>query len=515
KLEMYGLSDPRLPFILYDYQKDLVKEVCESIETGQDVLIEKSRDMGITWVVLTVFFWYWLQPVGGNDFLVGSYKFDEVDKKGNIKTLFEKIRYQRDFLRPCFLPAGFNPNEHDKVGNIINNQTGSVIEGEHCTAEFSRSGRYKGIFMDEFAFWEENDEEAWTATTDSSPCRIVVSTPHGLGRKFADLRFNSGIKVITLHWSLHPMKAIGLYTDDTDKKRSIWYDRECERRRDDPQANIGQELDIDYLSSGSPYFDNVAIQNRYKRLCEDPPKAERFEFEISGNDVRLIPNDNGRIFIHEKCDAIKTYVKFRYCISADVAEGLEKGDYSVFYVYDRVQNKDVAWFHGRIDTDVLAVLLMHFSKLYDDAYIAPENNNHGHAVIQKLKSLNARMMFERDFTEYVDYDKVKVGWNTNNHTRPIMFAELRETIKQGADGILDVEFFNECLTFIYNKNGKPEAEEGNYDDRVIAQAIKLQLHKWLPAPKKAITEIRKNDYDYDYDYYYQPMPERPEGADGV
>jgi hypothetical protein len=45
-----------------------------------------------------------------------------------------------------------------------------------------------------------------------------------------------------------------------------------------------------------------------------------------------------------------------------------------------------------------------------------------------------------------------------------------------------VVFFQEAMTFILNERGKPEAAPGSLDDRVMAQAIKFQVHKWLPAP---------------------------------
>ena len=64
-----------------------------------------------------------------------------------------------------------------------------------------------------------------------------------------------------------------------------------------------------------------------------------------------------------------------------------------------------------------------------------------------------------------------------------MFDGLREAITDGSDGIMDKEVFNECLTFVLI-NGKPQAEPGNFDDRVVAQAIKFRLHDWLPKPKR-------------------------------
>jgi len=95
------------------------------------------------------------------------------------------------------------------------------------------------IFLDEFAFWDYASS-VWTATADSSPCRVVVSTPNGKNNVFARLRFpnqsDEQIKVITLHWKLHPLK-------DDD-----WYIAECNRRR---KKDIAQELDINYEATGN------------------------------------------------------------------------------------------------------------------------------------------------------------------------------------------------------------------------------------------------------------------------
>ena len=511
-LNLYGFSKPTLPFLLFDFQKRCVLELVKSIQEGRDQLVEKSRDMGVSWMVVTIILWFWLQRDAGNDFLLGSRKYEFVDKKGSLDTLLEKFRYNLYRLQPVMLPEDFDLDKHDNVGFILNPETGSFIHGESNNANFGSGGRYKAALLDEFSKWEETDDKAWTSMGDSTPCRIPVSTPWGLGRKFAQLRFSGAIKVMTLHWSLHPIKSAGLYEKD-GKKRSPWYDTECERRSDDPAANIGQELDIDYLSSGTPYFDNEMAARRYQKLSQDPPRIIRYEFERRGEDVKLFPHATGRIFIHEEPDPIKKWIQFRYCIACDVAEGLEKRDFSYFVVYDRVQGKDVAWFHGHCDTDVLAILLFHFSKKYYKAYIGPESNNHGHAVIQKLKSFKANMMFEREFSKYIDLDKEKLGWNTNKQTRPIQCAELREALNEESDGILDKDFFNEAMTFIYNKNGKPEAEAGNYDDRILAQSIKFQLHKWLPAPVRA--EPKKENTEFDYEPKQGDNVKRPEGADAV
>ncbi len=512
-LRLYGLTDPTLPFLLFPFQEEFVRKLISKIEKGEDILAEKSRDMGVSWLIVTAIVWCFIKPISGQDFLLGSRKFELVDKKGAQDSLFEKARFNLYRLHRSLMPQGFNSDKHDNVGFILNPETGSFLKGEANNANFGTGGRYKASIMDEFAKWEETDEQAWTSMGDATPCRIPVSSPWGLGRKFAQLRFSGAVEVLTLHWTLHPLKAAGLYHDEAGKPRSPWYDSECARRRDDPEANIGQELDINYLTSGSPYFDNQLIQKRFEALCKAEPQVTRYNFEqTAAGGIQLLPYEHGKIAILMDPDIHSSFKQYRYLIASDVAEGLEKGDNSVLYVYDRVTGKDVAWFIGRIDTHVLAMLLHHFQTMYDGAFIAVENNNHGHAVVQKLKDLDADQLYEQEFSEAIDKDTARLGWNTNVKTRPIMCADLREALLQGVDGISDVAFFQEAMTFILNEKGKPEAAPGNLDDRVMAQAIKFQLHKWLPAPVRG--KVLPSDVGYDdygKDKRHKKATERPKG----
>jgi len=488
------IKSPELPFILFDFQKKAVLKLCDALDKGYDVLVEKSRDMGVSWLAISVFFYYWWRNEKGNDFLLGSRKFEYVDKKGATDTLFEKFRYNLYRLQPSMFPEGFEANKNDNVGLITNPSNGNYVRGEANNANFATSGRYKGILVDEYAKWEETDEAAWTSMGDSSPCRIAVSTPWGIGRKFAKLRFSGDIEVLSFHWSEHPIKGAGkhrgqhpVFKDKHDVWLSEWYLNEVKRRKGNAQADIGQELDIDYLSSGTPYFNNELMQ---KKFLESKVEGKGYEFERVGDTIELIENQFGNIRVVE--EPVSAW-KYRYLISADVAEGLAKGDYSVMYVFDRVTGLDVAWYVGHVDTTTFALILSYFGFWYNDAYIGVENNNHGLAVIQKLKEIYVNLFHEIEFGKVVDIEKIRLGWNTNNKSRPVMFGELREALNQGVDGILDAQFFQEAMTFVLNERGKPEADEGCYDDRIAAQAIKWQVHKWLPSPFES-KELKEEIY---------------------
>ena len=247
--------DPRknpstIPFITYPYEDKLILDLVDAIENQKDILIEKSRDMGVSWCVLLVFTWFWCFRGEGFDFLVGSRKEQYIDQIGNMSTLMEKVRFLIRNMPTWMRPKGFEFKTHSNYLKIVNPQTKAIITGEATNNNFSRSGRFRAIMLDEFAFWE-CDEQAWRASADSSNCRIVVSTPFGFNNKFAQLRWIDPpcMKIVTLHWKLHP------------EKDQAWYENECQRRGHDSVA-IAQELDINYEGSAEGVmFEFAAMKN--------------------------------------------------------------------------------------------------------------------------------------------------------------------------------------------------------------------------------------------------------------
>ncbi len=238
-------SPSTIPFITYPYEDELILELVDSIRNQKDILIDKSRDMGVTWCVLLVYTWFWQFQGEGYDFLCGSRKENLIDMSGDMSTLFEKLRFLIRNQPKWMLPRGFDIKIHSNYMRLLNPETKNTIIGEATNSSFSRGGRYRSIFLDEFAFWEV-DEAAWRASADSTNCRVVVSTPHGLDNKFAELRHKDPpvLKIKSLHWRLHP------------EKDEVWYMEECKRRAD--PVEIAQELDINYEGSAEGILFEIA-----------------------------------------------------------------------------------------------------------------------------------------------------------------------------------------------------------------------------------------------------------------
>jgi hypothetical protein len=99
--------------------------------------------------------------------------------------------------------------------------------------------------------------------------------------------------------------------------------------------------------------------------------------------------------------------------------------------------------------------------------VAVERNNHGHAVLLQLgEHLKYPAMYR--------HPDDKLGWLTNNVTRPIMINAFIEGVESNLVKFNDKITLGECMTLI-NNNGKIEAVEGKHDDCVVSSAIGIQL----------------------------------------
>ncbi len=230
------------PFILFDFQRDLVHELCRAIILGYDIFVDKCREMGATYTTLDVLTYFW-NFLPGSNFLLGSRKEDYVDntKAGSEITnkeesLFGKIEYTLNRLYPQVMPKGYEAKKHLSYMSLINPELGNVISGESANDNFSRGGRQKAILLDEFAFWD-SDSSAWGSTADTSNCRIVLTTPGLKPSKAKRLRFGldeEEVKVVTLPYSLDP------------RKDQAWLDAQRKRRS---KEDFAREIMIDWEGS--------------------------------------------------------------------------------------------------------------------------------------------------------------------------------------------------------------------------------------------------------------------------
>lgn len=224
----------RVPFLLFPKQREFVEWTLERWRGRRRGLAEKSRDMGVSWLCIAT-----AAAIGLTHDAVtigfGSRDEDSVDLIGDPDSLFWKLRFFLENLPPEF-SGGWKPRDssHMRVTLPI---TGSVIKGD-AGDNIGRGGRAAIYFVDEAASLKRPDQVE-AALSQTTNCRIDVSTPRGMANPFAQRRFDTKTAaedIFTFHWREDP------------RKDERWYADQCSKL--DP-VTIAQEIDLSYTASAT------------------------------------------------------------------------------------------------------------------------------------------------------------------------------------------------------------------------------------------------------------------------
>lgn len=232
--------DPRLierglpamvPLLLFPRQEEFCQWVVERWKAQSPGLAEKSRDMGLSWVVTALGATMCLHnenmSVG-----YGSRKEEYVDKSGDPKSLFYKARMFLSLL-PAEFRGGWIEKKHSKHLSI-EFPNGSTMTGE-AGDNIGRGNRTSIYFGDESAFWERPllIDASLSQTTN---CRIDLSSVNGMDNPFATKRHSwNDERIFIFDWRSDPRK------DDK------WYAKQV-HDIDNPVI-VAQEIDRNYNAS--------------------------------------------------------------------------------------------------------------------------------------------------------------------------------------------------------------------------------------------------------------------------
>jgi hypothetical protein len=228
-----------------------------------------------------------------------------------------------------------------------------------------------------------------------------------------------------------------------------------------------------FIASGRPVFNPDQI---HKMLSKAKPPEYRME--AVGETMEKHPR--GELSVWYDLEPNE-----RYCIGADVAMGLNNGDYSVAQVLDS-QKRLVASWRGHIHPDYFATVLYALGMYYNEARVAVENNAHGLLTAVRL---GRDLAYPNTYTEIGegtlnDRDTFTIGFSTNSKSKPMVVDKLRAAMREEEIDILDEVTLKEMLAFVVTEGGRMTAEVGNHDDTIMSLAIANHVHdgKFTPIP---------------------------------
>jgi len=425
-----------MPFTLWPCQIS----VMWALMTERLVLILKARQLGISWLCCGYALWFCLFQAGKMVLLFSKGQDEANELLRRVKVLYERLpAWLRDAAPQLAKPA----NTQEMVwthGSRIRSLPASPGAGRSFTASL--------VVLDEAAFlaFAEPLYTALKPTIDAGGQLIVLSTANGIGNLFHRLwtRASSG---------LNSFKAIFLPWWSRPGRDAAWYAAQEAEYTD--LAMVRQEYPATateaFLVTGRTRFssDWVTRQARHVR-----PGLPRNEWPES---LRATPGLT--IYVSPKPGR-------RVVIGADVAEGLEHGDYSAAVGIDGMTWEELFHLHGHWESDEYAVMLDLLARAYN-ATLAIERNNHGHAVLVKCKMLHTPKIA-------LGHDD-RPGWLTNSQTKPQSIDLLATALRDESAIIHTQATLDELQIYRVLKDGSTGAPAGYFDDRVMSWAVALMV----------------------------------------
>ena len=272
------LECPYLPMELFQRQVEYLRWRDAVVAARDHGIVEKSRDMGVSWLNALWHLHRWLFCPG----YVGAFNSrieDDVDD-GTPDSLMGKMDVALERLPHWMRPAAYNRRLHRSHLRLANPANGALVIGE-SGPNAGRGGRSTVRDSDEHAHLIQQDRVE-AAISQNSDVIFRSSTPCGEGNAFHRLRMSGDLPVFTFHWR------------DDPRKSQEWYEATC-RRLGDPIL-IAQELDISY--SGS--VDGIVVPSDWVRpALSRPTYTDEREALVLGVDVARFGSDSTAIVARE------------------------------------------------------------------------------------------------------------------------------------------------------------------------------------------------------------------------
>lgn len=415
-------------FDLYDYQKDIVNlAIAERF-----VICKMPRQAGKTTTLVGIMLWYIL-----------------FHQNYNVAILAHKLQQAREILSRIQLAYEHIPKwlqqgivEWNK-GNI-ELENGSKILASATSSSAIRGGSFNLVYLDEFAFVENNMQEDFfasvypTISSGQTTKVLITSTPNGLNMFYKiwtdSEEGKNDYKRIDVHWSQVPGR------DEKWKAETI---------RNTSEEQFRVEFECEFIGSSHTLIS--ATKLRLLRAVQ--PTA-------SNPDTRIFTQPaEGR----------------QYFTVVDTARGVQ-GDYSAFVIFDvsELPYKVVATYRNNMISPMLYPSVVYqMSKHYNKAYILVETNDIGEQIANILHhdlecenilttTLNGRsgQVISPGFGQ-----QTRMGVRTSKNVKRIGCMNLKTQVESDKLLLNDERILYELFRFV-NIGESYEAEEG-HDDLVM------------------------------------------------
>lgn len=438
----------RIPFQMFDAQLETTRTWLNSRYT----LILKARQLGFSTLAAAFVLWSTFFYADRAVIMLSRTEREAIK-------LLQKSKYVYKFLPEWMKFRGPVVNMTQTKIEMTNE---SYVESLPSASDPARGESVYLVVIDELAFLP-NSEEAWASIepiADVGGRVIALSTANGEGNLFHQLWVGA---------ETHNNRFVPLFFPwSANGRDQAWYEG---KKKDLPEWLLASEYPDNpedaFLKSGRPVFSLEVLRS----MPIADPLARGF-FKAGYRRHEFTHDDDGPLKIWHWPSA-----SGRYAIGADVAEGLEHGDFSSAHVIDARHGTVVAHWHGRIDADLFASeVLAPLGWFYNQALMGVESNNHGLTTLKSLQRLRYQPLYMQRSPRYKHSVPTEIlGWRTTQVTKPLAADELNGALRDGSLVLWDDSTVAELRTYVRDDGNKMTGSP--FDDRTISLMIAWQMVK--------------------------------------
>ena len=450
------------------------QRIAREIDTSKRIIGLKARQIGWTTIGVAAAF----HDVLFND--EHPWLFISKNEDAAMKML-DKAKYAYGRLPGWMKELLPKVTAYTQTSMIFDN--GSRIESVPATASTGRGDAVHGVLMDECAFMEYA-EEIWGAVEPLTyGVAMLFSTANGMGNFFHEIWLDSQQKDSVWTGIFYPWNVV-------ESRDEEWYDtaRRSFRGREwlffQEYASTPEEA---FSKSGRVAFGTDIVDDCFEEI--EPAKKFRWVIGQGAEEIGL--DEEADIEVNMwvppevvRDDSGRPLWKPNYVVAADVAEGLDHGDFSYVTVFDANTGEQCLSCKSAIPISYLDELVAWAGQQYFTALVGVERNNAGVLPLDRLyRDWYYPRLYRMDtFAQFRTGDRTpRYGWVTSTATKSKMVNDFYHALSEGKVLLHDPEFKIEAQTFIADGKGSYGATKSHHDDVIMGTLIAWQLV--LDSPK--------------------------------
>jgi len=469
----------------------------------------------------------------------------------STSSIFGKAKYMYNALPEHIKPLQKASNARELIFDAPPNHKGkkqglnSMIKVQTAGSDgIGRSDTYHYVHLSEFAFYSGDPLRSLAGILQSVPnvpgtIVLIESTANGTNSfmDLWDMAVAGENDFVPMFFAWHDYPLYQMPVTDTERKAieesieesrghkkdckcSFCYERniidlynltaeqiawyrwklrnDCNNDRDLMRQENPSFAEESFLATGRPVFANELIKiriNQLKKLYkEHPPKVGRFSFEwvdgetqdqIKQDSIKWIDDPSGTITIYE--DVKRDY---HYVAGGDTSG--EGRDAFTGTMLNNITGKRVATLHMQSTNSKPYTHQMYCLGLHFNSALISVEVNFNSSPIEELERLRYPKQYMRE-----SYDKIakdiqrKFGFKTDGNSRPIIIDKLVDLLENHIELFTDIQMLGECLTFVYDKNNRPDAQPGKHDDLIFSDMIANESRS-----QQKMSMYKEENHDY-------------------